>query len=157
MTGGLEEIFGLVVGIVSIAKDLGHPSDVLLASLCVHGHSISRFRFSCMRTKKYAFQGTYPREKRGEGPLYFALSGSRAVLPPPGPLRTVRAPLNAHRSSPRCPKAARRIHPCSCSALRMPLGPFDDEHRLTSPKVEAAHGLLPGRTSRKWAPFRGRH
>jgi hypothetical protein len=26
-----------------------------------------------MRTKKYALQGTYPREKRGEGPLYFAL------------------------------------------------------------------------------------
>ena len=26
-----------------------------------------------MRTKKYGFHGTYPREKRGEGPLYFAL------------------------------------------------------------------------------------
>ncbi len=26
-----------------------------------------------MRTKKYALQGTYPREKRGEGPFYFAL------------------------------------------------------------------------------------
>jgi len=26
-----------------------------------------------MRTKKYALQGTYPCEKRGKGPLYFAL------------------------------------------------------------------------------------
>ncbi len=26
-----------------------------------------------MRTKKYALQGTYAGEKRGEGPLYFAL------------------------------------------------------------------------------------
>ena len=73
MPGSLEEIFGLVVGIVSITKDLGNPADVLLAPLCAHGHSIARFRFSCMRTKKYALQGTYPREKRGEGPLYFAL------------------------------------------------------------------------------------
>ncbi len=56
LTGCLEEIFGLVVGIVAIPKDLGHPADVLLASLCGHGHSISPFRFSCMRTKKYALQ-----------------------------------------------------------------------------------------------------
>ena len=73
MPGSLEEIFGLVVGIVSIAKDLGHLSDVLLASLCGHGHSIPPFRFSCLRTKKYALQGSYAGEKRGEGPLYFAL------------------------------------------------------------------------------------
>ncbi len=32
------------------------PSDVLLAPLCGHGYSISPFRFSCMRTKKYALQ-----------------------------------------------------------------------------------------------------
>jgi len=56
-----------------------HPSDVLLASLCGHGHSIPPFRFSCMRTKKYALQGTYPCEKRGEGPLYFALFKKDAI------------------------------------------------------------------------------
>ncbi len=56
LPGCLEEIFGLVVGIVSIAKDLGNPSDVLLAPVCAHGHSIPPFRFSCMRTKKYALR-----------------------------------------------------------------------------------------------------
>ena len=73
LPGRLEEIFGWVVGIVSIAKDLGNPADVLLASLCGYGQRISRFRFSWLRTKKYTLQGSYAGEKRGEGPLYFAL------------------------------------------------------------------------------------
>ncbi len=32
-----------------------------------------------MRTKKYALQGTYAGEKRGEGPLYFALFTKDAI------------------------------------------------------------------------------
>ncbi len=46
---------------------------MLLASLCVHGQSISRFRFSWLRTKKYALEGSYAGEKRGEVSIYFAL------------------------------------------------------------------------------------
>ncbi len=46
---------------------------MLLASLCVHGHSIPTFRFSWLRTKKCTLQGSYAGKKRGEGPLYFAL------------------------------------------------------------------------------------
>ena len=69
----------MVVGIVSIAKDLGHPSDVLLASLCGHGHSISRFRFSWLRTKNTRCRGLI-HAKRGERGHFTSLSLDYAKL-----------------------------------------------------------------------------
>ncbi len=46
---------------------------MLLASLCVDGHSIPTFRFSWLRTKKCILQGSYAGKKRGEVSIYFAL------------------------------------------------------------------------------------
>ncbi len=63
---------------------------MLLASLCVDGHSIPTFRFSWLRTKKYALQGSYAGEKRGEGPLYFALFRKGETEKAPG-MNQVRA------------------------------------------------------------------
>ena len=51
-----EEVFGLVIGVVSISQDFGNLLDVGLSLVCAHLTSISWFRICRLRTKKYALE-----------------------------------------------------------------------------------------------------
>ena len=74
--------------------------------------------------------------------------GSRGVLPPPSPLRTVRASFPAYGSSPHTVDKAMK------TGFSVSDGPFSDKRCLTSPSANVPHRVSPWSTSRKWASFR---
>ena len=76
--------------------------------------------------------------------------GSRGVLPPSSPLRTVRAGFPAYGSSPHTVDNAMKTG----STFLVSGGPFSDKRCLTSPSANVRHRVSPWSTSRKWAPFR---
>ena len=76
--------------------------------------------------------------------------GSRGVLPPSSPLRTVRAGFPAYGSSPHTVDNAMKTG----STFLVSDGPFSDKRCLTFPSANLHHRVSPWSTSRKWAPFR---